>query len=208
MKGILLADDCSIVRSGIKSLLKDMCLRVRIDEAGNEYEIAQFLKLNHYEMIVMDIVIPGNDFANTMNWIRISYPETKLLIFSLYPEEIYGVRCIQMGAKGYLLKTASINEIILAIRNVMSGKKYMSPCLLELMLNINSKHKEDNPFNSLSARELEIVKHLNEGTSLPGICDILKIQYSTANTYKRRIFDKLNVHTLYSLTQLMRSFQM
>jgi two-component system invasion response regulator UvrY len=208
MKSILLTDECSIIRSGIKSLIKDICLQVKIDEAGNEYEIARFLKARRYDLIILDIDIPEIDFANLMNWIRISYPDSRMLIFSMYPEEIYGVRCMQMGAKGYLRKTASIDEIKLAIRNVLDGRKYISSGLGELILNIDSKHKADNPFSRLSVRELEIVKHLNEGKSLPGICDILKIQYSTANTYKRRIFDKLNVHTLYSLSQLMRSFHM
>lgn len=206
MKRILLADDYSIVRSGVKSLIEEIYHQPQIDQAGNEPDLMHFLKTRRYDLVVIDIGIPGTDFAYLLNWIKLSFPDTRLLVFSMYPEEIYGVRCLQMGALGYLRKTAPNDEIILAIRKVLDGKKYISASIAELLLNANSKHTAENPFISLSTRELEILKYLNEGKSLPRICDILKIQYSTANTYKRRIFEKLNVHTMYSLSQLMRSF--
>jgi len=208
MKRILLADDYSIVRSGVKSLIKDIYTQAQINEAGNETEITQSLKFHFYDLVIFDIGMPGIDFSNMMNWIRISFPDTRLLVFSMYPEDIYGVRCLQMGARGYLRKTAPNDEIISAIRMVLEGKKYLSHHLTDLLLESQNEHKGKNPFTSLSPRELEIVKHLNVGRSLPEICKILNIQYSTANTYKRRIFEKLGVHAVHSLSQLIRSFDM
>src|ERR1700733_2600996 len=102
MKRILLADDYSIVRSGVRFLIEDIFPQVQINEAGDEAEIMQSLKSHFYDLIILDIGIPGIDFSNMMNWIRISFPDTRLLVFSMFPEEIYGVRCLQMGARGYL----------------------------------------------------------------------------------------------------------
>ena len=208
MKRILLADDYSIVRSGVRFLIEDIFPQVQINEAGDEAEIMQSLKSHFYDLIILDIGIPGIDFSNMMNWIRISFPDTRLLVFSMFPEEIYGIRCLKMGARGYLRKTAPNDEIITAIRLVLGGKKYISIRLTDLLLESGLEQKAENPFTNLSLRELEIVKHLNDGMSLPGICDVLKIQYSTANTYKRRIFEKLGVHTVHSLSRLIRSYDM
>jgi len=208
MKKILLADDHSIVRSGIKSLIEDNFLERQIDEAETEDEIVKHLKATDYDLVVLDINIPNTDFTRLMNWISVAAPGVKLLIFSMHPEDIYGIRCLQMGAKGYLHKTATNAEILTAIRRILDGKKYISQHLAELLSDSDTEKKRHNPFNNLSARELEMIKHLNDGRSLPEICDILKIQYSTANTFKRRIFEKLHVDSVLSLSRLMKSFEM
>ena len=208
MRKILLADDHSIVRSGIKFLVQENFNPKRIDEAENEDEIVKCVKAHDYELILLDISLPNTDFARLMHWIAVTSPNTKVLVFSMHPEDIYGARSLQLGAKGYLHKTVTNEEIVLAIKRVLEGKKYIGLKLAELLSDTNTDAKTTNPFQSLSSRELEIVVHLNSGKSLPEICNILKIQYSTANTYKRRIFDKLNVHNLLSLSRLMQSFNM
>ena len=208
MKKILLADDHSIVRSGVRSLIEDNFLERQVDEAETEDEIVRHLKATDYDLVVLDINIPNTDFTRLMNWISVAAPGVKVLVFSMHPEDIYGIRCLQMGAKGYLHKTATNAEILTAIRRILDGKKYISQHLAELMSDSDPDKKRDNPFNNLSARELEMIKHLNDGKSLPEICTILKIQYSTANTFKRRIFEKLQVDSVLSLSRLMKSFEM
>jgi len=208
MKKILLADDHSIVRSGVRSLIEDNFLERQVDEAETEDEIVKHLKATDYDLVVLDINIPNTDFTRLMNWISVAAPGVKVLVFSMHPEDIYGNRCLQMGAKGYLHKTATNAEILTAIRRILDGKKYISQHLAELMSDSDPDKKRDNPFNNLSARELEMIKHLNDGKSLPEICTILKIQYSTANTFKRRIFEKLQVDSVLSLSRLMKSFEM
>lgn len=208
MKKILLADDHSIVRSGVRSLIEDNFLETQVDEAETEDEIVKHLKATDYDLVVLDINIPNTDFTRLMNWISVAAPGVKVLVFSMHPEDIYGNRCLQMGAKGYLHKTATNAEILTAIRRILDGKKYISQHLAELMSDSGQEKKKQNPFNNLSARELEMIKHLNDGKSLPEICIILKIQYSTANTFKRRIFEKLQVDSVLSLSRLMKSFEM
>lgn len=208
MKKILLADDHAIVRSGIKFLVKENFPTVSIEEAQNEAEIVRCIKGTIYDLILLDISLPNTDFTELMRWINVTSPASRILIFSMHPENIYGARCLQLGAKGYLHKTVSNEEIVEAIKRVLEGKKYIGPKLAELLSDTYDKTKAANPFENLSARELEIVEYLNNGKSLPEICEILKIQYSTANTYKRRIFEKLNVHNILSLSRLMQSFDM
>jgi len=208
IRKILLADDHAIVRSGIKFLVKENFEPELIDEAENEEEITKFIRGQQYDLILLDITLPNTDFTRLMQWITITSPGSKVLIFSMHSENIYGVRSLQLGARGYLHKTVSNDEIVFAIKRVMEGKKYIGQGLAELLAEKNTESKINNPFNTLSQRELEIVVHLNSGKTLPEICNILKIQYSTANTYKRRIFDKLNVHNLLSLSRLMQSFDM
>ena len=203
-----MADDHAIVRSGIKFLVKENFEPEVIDEAENEEEITKFIRGQQYDLILLDITLPNTDFTRLMQWIMITSTSSKVLIFSMHSENIYGVRSLQLGARGYLHKTVSNDEIVFAIKRVMEGKKYIGQGLAELLAEKNTESKIDNPFNSLSQRELEIVVHLNSGKTLPEICNILKIQYSTANTYKRRIFDKLSVHNLLSLSRLMQSFDM
>jgi len=208
IRKILLADDHAIVRSGIKFLIKENFDPETIDEAENEDEIVKCIKAQNYELILLDITLPNTDFARLMHWISVSSPSSKVLVFSMHSEDMYGVRSLQLGAKGFLHKTVSNEEIVFAIKRVLEGKKYIGQGLAELLAQKDAGAKINNPFNSLSQREMEIVVHLNSGRSLPEICNILKIQYSTANTYKRRIFDKLNVHNLLSLARLMQSFDM
>ncbi|HVY73946.1 MAG TPA: response regulator transcription factor [Puia sp.] len=206
MKKLLLADDHAIVRSGIRALIRQNFEVSAIEEAENEDEIVKCTRANTYDLILLDISLPGTDFARLMHWIGLASPKSRILIFTMHTEEIYGIRCLQLGAKGFLHKSASNEEIVTAISRVMEGKKYISSRLAELLSDAYGETATVNPFDNLSPRELEIVAHLNNGKSLPEICDILKIQYSTANTHKRRIFEKLNVHNVLSLSRLMQSF--
>ncbi len=206
MNNFLLADDHGIVRSGIKALLKEHFNADKSDEAEDENEVMQRVKGFDYDLILLDINMPGTDFPRLMDWLNRVSPDTRVLVFSMHPENIYGVRCLQLGAWGYLRKTASDEEIIIAIRRVLEGRKYISPIVAELLSQKTDKKKMSNPFHNLSSRELEIASLLNKGKSLPEICTVLNIGYSTVNTYKRRLFEKLMVPNVLSLSRLMQTF--
>jgi two-component system invasion response regulator UvrY len=206
MSNILLADDHGIVRSGIKALLNANIGMFKIDEAADESEVVKRVKANHYDLIMLDINLGDSDFVKLMEWLNATAPDTSILVFSMYQEEVYGLHSLQMGAKGYLRKTATDEEILLAIRTVLDGKKYINPALAEILSNHHNTNNVANPLKSLSSRELEIALLLNSGKTLPEICTILNIQYSTANTFKRRIFEKLKLQNILSLSRLMQTF--
>ncbi|MGX5817212.1 response regulator [Chitinophaga lutea] len=209
MKGgyhFLLADDHSIIRLGVKALIRENFPTGYIHEAENGQEVSDYIKKYEYDLIMLDINMPDTDFLSLMAWLRATRPDTQVLVFSMHPENIYGVRSIQLGAGGYLRKTAPDQEIVTAIQRLLDNRKYISAELAELLSDKrNAEQKSANPFDELSTREMEIAILLDKGISLPEICRQLNIQYSTANTYKRRIFEKLNVFNLVTLTRLMRS---
>jgi two-component system invasion response regulator UvrY len=208
MNKILIADGHGIVRLGIKTLILENFHVSKIDEAGNENETVNLVKSCVYDLIVLDINMPDSDFVKLMHWLSVTTPRTRTLIFSTYPEDIYAERCLQLGAKGFLHKAASNEEILHAIKKVLNGKIYINEAFSEILERNNDKGKIRNPFHKLSSRELEIAALINKGHSLPQICNILNIQYSTANTYKRRIFEKLTVQNTLALSRLMRVFNM
>jgi len=203
MNNFLLADDQGIIRSGIKMLIKENFIDYRIDEAANELEIVKLVKDVVYDGIILDINMPDTDFVKLMEWLNKVSSTTRILVFTMHPEDIYGTRCFQLGARGFLRKTASNEEIVFAISRVLEGRKYINPVMAELLLENSNGKKKSNPFQNLSSRELEIAMLLNKGSSLPEICNILNIEYSTVNTHKRKIFEKLMVKNLLSLTRMM-----
>jgi two-component system invasion response regulator UvrY len=207
MKNILLVDKHPVVRKGIRELIAEYHLSDHIDEAGSEPEIIQCIKQKKYQLVVLDLEMPDMDFSSMVEWIKVTAPDTPILVFSMHTEEMYGLRCLQMGAKGFLTKTAAGEEIVLAISKVINGEKYLSRKLAELLIDsaYNGKARQ-NPFERLSQREVEIVKQLEKGKSLNEISQILKIQYSTVNTYKRRIFEKLNVKDVLTLARMVNTF--
>ena len=207
MKNVLLADDHSIVRSGIKALLKEHFNFWRIDEAEEGTELYKLMKIIRYDLVILDITMPELDIVHALEWIQTS-SASRVLIFTMHQEDIYGPRCLGLGASGFVHKTAPNKEIIQAVTDILDGKKYMSARLARVIFESSHRKERTNPFHSLSARELELANLLNSGKSLPEICTILNIQYSTANTHKRRLFEKLNVQNILALCRLMQAYNM
>ena len=208
MRNILLADDHSIVRMGVKSLLQNGLPEYIVDEAENETEIENQVRQKKYQLIILDIDIPQGDFVKLMHWLTTITPDANILIFSMHDESIYGQRCLQLGARGYLHKSANDSTILNAINRVLSGKKYISPDLAELLSDNKAADSTLNPLHKLSIREMEIMLLLNKGRTIAEICEILKIQYSTVSTFKRRIMEKLNVKNMHSLYKFMQSYNL
>ena len=205
MKHYLLADDQPIVRSGLKAIITEHFGSCKIDEAESQSDIIRNVKSHAYDLVILDINMEGTDFFQTLSWFKIIAPTTRVLIFTMQPEQILGRTCLQLGAWGFISKRAKPGQLLLVIRQLLDGQKYISSSLASTLID-SSQKKITNPFQSLSARELEIVLLLDEGKSLVEICDLLHIEYSTVNTHKRKIFEKLKVSNVLSLSRLMRTF--
>lgn len=207
MKRILLVDDYAIVRKGIQTLIAEQVPSAVVDEAGTEEEVIHLMREKQYQLIVLDLSMPNTDFCKLVEWIRVKTPTAYILVMSTRSEEMYGLRCLQMGVQGFLNKTAANEEIVLAIQKVLNGEKYISRRLSELLVDsLNNPRATDNPFDKLSQREMEIARQLEKGKSLNEICQIMNIQYSTVNTYKRRIFEKLSVGNVLDLVKMVNTF--
>jgi two-component system invasion response regulator UvrY len=206
MHKILLVDDHSIVRTGLKLLIQDFLPHATIEEAGNGNQALEKLKQKDYDLVVMDVNMPETDSYGTLQTILSLNPYTRVMMFSMNAEEVYAKRYLKMGAMGYLRKDAPNEEIEKAITTVLNNKTYVSPELTQKLLNeMQSKKPVENPFDKLSAREFEIVQHLSQGESVAEISKKLNLHTSTVGTHKARIFEKLKCNNIIELTNLAKA---
>lgn len=208
MKKFLLIDDHFVVRSGMRGLLSDLYLNCEIHEAENAEQTLEKLKKNEYDMILMDVQIPGNDMVGLMEYIHVKYPTAKVLVFSMTTENMYAKRFLKAGASGFLSKEGSQDEIKKAINLVLSNRKYISESLNQLLADETFMDKPINPFHRLTTREFEIVSLLLSGHTQTDIARALNLELSTIGTHKARIFKKLNISNLMEMKELEASYKL
>jgi len=201
MRKFLLIDDHVVVRSGVKTLLLEIFKPCEVFEASDGGSAVEQLKQRTYELVIMDIQMPSTDAFGLMEYMRISYSDTKVLIFSMSAENIYAKRFLKAGAKGFISKDSPLEEIKKAITVILNNKRYISETMIDILAEGSSVNAK-NPFQSLSARELEITSLLLSGHTLSDIARSLHIQVSTAGTHKSRLFDKLGVSNVLELKEL------
>lgn len=203
MHTFLLADDHAIVRRGMRLIIEDHFTCRAVDEAENGEQLAEKVKANPYDVILLDIEMPDNDLSTLIPWIKMTQPAAEVLVLTGQPEHVFGLRCMRLGASAFLTKDAAEKEIVDALQSLLLGKKFVTPSMAEILI---ESEGEVAPIETLSDREMQIAMMLEKGTSLPEICRQLHIQYSTVNTYKRRIFEKLHIGDLLSLSKLLHAY--
>ena len=208
MKKFLLIDDHVVVRSGIKVLLSEIYKPSEVHEAQDGDSALEKIKLNMYDLVMLDIQMPKTDTFGLMEIFKIKYPDLKVLVFSMSPENIYAKRFLKAGAKGFLSKDAPLEEIKKAINLVLNDKKYISETLMETLAEAKGKENDGNLFNSLSPREFEIVSLLLTGQTISQIGQTLHLQVSTIGTHKARIFEKLKVGNILELKELATTYKL
>lgn len=202
MKRFLLIDDHVVVRSGLKFILSDLFKPCEIDEAEDGDSATDQLKREQYDLVILDIKMPNTNTLQLMEYFKITYPQLKVIIFSMNSETIYAKRFLKAGAKGFVNKDAPLDEVVKAIQQVLSGKRYISSTMVELLAEFGTGHSDENLFNNLSPREFEIVSLLLKGESISHIAQSLNLQVSTVGTHKARIFEKLKVANLIELKEM------
>lgn len=206
MKNFLLIDDHVVVRSGIKTLLSGLYPDAEVDEAKDGETAMAHLKQSKYDLVMLDIRMPNTDTFSLMEFFKQEYPSLKVLVFSMSPENIYALRFIKAGARGFLNKDAPLEEIKKAIDLVLNEKKYISEELLFALAEGQVPGVDTSPFNALSSREFEIVALLLQGKTISSIAADLHLGISTVGTHKSRIFGKLKVSNLLEMKELANSY--
>jgi len=203
---ILLADDHAVIRAGLKEYIRNIIPHSVIEETGDGDTAFAKIKHNDYALIILDINMPDTDSFGLVSNILAVKPGSRILIFSMNAEEIYARKYLKLGALGYLNKEASIDEVRKAIENVMDNKKYLSPSLTQRLIDrvLTGNANNDNPFDVLSPRELEITRHLLKGESVSTIGSCLHLHTSTIGTHKARIFQKLHCKNSIEINALAR----
>ena len=208
MKKFLLVDDHFVVRSGIRGLLIEIFKPCEVHEADSGETASEKLKKNTYDLVMMDVQMPNTDTLGLMEYIHAKYAETKVLIFSMSAENIYAKRFLKAGAKGFLPKDSSLEEIKKAINLILNDRKYISESLAMSFADDSISDKPTNPFDKLSSREFEITSLLLAGQAVGEISKALNLQVSTVGTHKARLYEKLGVTNLMELKELAMSYNL
>lgn len=199
MVNILIADDHAVVRRGIKQILADEPDINILGEASNADQIMEQLKDVKWDLIILDITMPGKSGLDALIEIKQKSPDIKVLILSMHPEEEIAMSAIKSGSDGYLNKDSVPSELIRAIRKVLQGGKYISTSLAEtIILSFDKPDKE--PHRNLSEREYQVLCLLASGNTLMQIADKLSLSVKTVSTYRSRILEKMNLKSNVELT--------
>ncbi len=197
---ILIADDHTIVREGIKQILAEMPEVTVTDEARNGQEVLQNVWDKDYDIVLLDITMPGRSGLDVLKQLKNDKPALKILILSMHPEEQYAIRAFKAGAFGYLTKESSPNELIEAIRKVSIGKKYVSSSLAETLASHLEAKSEKPPHDTLSDREYEVMCMIASGKTVKEIAGELALSVKTISTYRARILEKMGMKNNAQLT--------
>lgn len=201
---VLLVDDHLVVRKGVELVLLSTFPKAYVYSAENYDDALDIMKTIRLDLVILDININGIENIKIMNSIKEIQSKVKILIFSSHEEKHYGIRYIQNGADGYLNKFCSEDKIIKAVQQILDKGYYYSDQVKDKLNSKAKKNGGSNPIESLSNREFEIAKLLISGEGNLEISNKLNIQMSTVSTYKNRIFEKLNISNVVSLSELFR----
>jgi len=195
MKRILIIEDHAIVRMGIDFLITDMFMEVDVQQASNFALALDILQKNTFDLIILDINIPGGENSRMIDKIRKIQSDARILVFSASEEEVYALHYLDAGANGFLSKGSSEEEYKAAIRAVIKDGRFVSSKVQQIMINniLDSKYANSNPLENLSKRELEVMYLLVQGKWTKEIATSLDLKETTISTYKSRIFEKMEV---------------
>jgi two-component system invasion response regulator UvrY len=199
---ILLVDDHELVRTGISRILNDVKDFKVIASVGSGEEAVEQCRKNPPDIVMMDVSMPGIGGLEATRRILRFCDGTRIICLSMHKENPIPTKIMQAGAHGFLTKDADSLEMVNAIYKVSSGQRYISADVAQKLAIGSTSLNLDNPFESLSDRELEITMMLTRGTRVPDIASNLNISAKTVNTYRYRMFDKLNVSSDVELTHL------
>ena len=190
---VLLADDHAIIRDGLKQILADTEDLVVAGEAANGLDVMQKVRERDWDVLVLDISMPGRNGLELIRLIKEERPELPILILSMHQEEQYAVRALKAGAQGYLTKESDSELLVAAIRRVAKGGVYISDKVAELMVRRMRPAAEPQPHNLLSDREFQVFNMLVAGRSVTEIGALLSLSVKTISTHKTHILQKMNL---------------
>jgi DNA-binding NarL/FixJ family response regulator len=192
---ILIADDHAIVREGLKQILSESPDLVVVAEASSGQEVLEKISKSDLDLVVLDIAMPGRGGLDILKEIKTQRPRLPVLMLSMYPEEQYAIRVLKSGASGYLTKESAPSELVMAIRQISQGKKYISPSLAEKLAIDLEINPDKMPHEILSDREYQVMCMIASGKTLKEIADGLSLSIKTISTYRSRILEKMNMRT-------------
>jgi two-component system invasion response regulator UvrY len=193
MTKALIADDHPIVRQGLKQILFEEPDMETVGEAADSHDVLMLAGEQNWDIVILDITMPGRGGLDVLKELRQKYPELPVLILSIHPEDQYAVRALKAGAAGYLTKESAPEELIRAMRTVLKGKKYISASLAEKLADYLEREDQKNIHEILSDREYQVMVMITQGKSIKEIAEDLSLSIKTISTYRARIFEKMKL---------------
>ncbi|MDA8098958.1 MAG: response regulator transcription factor [Nitrospiraceae bacterium] len=195
MTRVLVADDHAIFREGLRQILEDVPDIDVVEEASNGQEVLDKIAKADYDLLLLDIAMPGISGLDLLKQLRSEGRKMRVLVLSMYPEEQYAVRAIRAGASGYLTKASASEELIDAIRKVTSGGRYISASILDRLLFELDTPKDEWLHDRLSDREFQIFRMIGRGSSVSEIAHELSLSVKTVSTHRGHILEKMKMKT-------------
>jgi two-component system invasion response regulator UvrY len=193
MHKILIVDDHPLVRRGLCQILQESISLSRLDELSNGVDVLSRLSRQLYDVIILDISLPGKDGLEVLKDLHIQYPEIPVLILSIQSESQYALRALKLGASGCLNKASAPEELVKAVKEVLKGGRYISPKVSQLLLEDYQGDHSQMPHKQLSEREYQVMIMLVEGLTSGEISTKLNLSIKTVSTYRARLLQKMNL---------------
>jgi len=197
---VLIADDHTVVRRGLKQILLEGFPTAQIEEVPDAEELIKRVMQAEWDVVISDLSMPGRSGLEALQQIKQLQPKLPVLILSIHPEEQYAIRVLKAGASGYLSKDSAPDELVNAVQRVLLGKKYITDTIAEKLASVLDQDSNKSPHEYLSDREFSVLKMLAAGKSVSEIAESLFLSVTTVSTYRSRIMTKMNMKSNADLT--------
>lgn len=200
---VILADDHSLVRAGIRGLLEALGYVDVLGEAGDGRAALKLVKDHNPNIILLDIAMPSLNGLEVATRISKDFPQTRVIMLSMHANEEYVLQALRSGASGYLLKDAAMDELRIAMDSVMKGKTYLSPSISRTLIDsyLDNSAAARSPLERLTARQREILQLVAEGNTTRQIAEMLNVSVKTVETHRAQLMDRLEIHDVPGLVR-------
>lgn len=192
---ILLVDDHPVVRQGIKQVLSGAFHPALVGEAANAEEGMSEIRSSDWDVMVLDLTLPGTSGLDLLKDLRRERPSLPVLVLSMHPPDQFARRALNAGASGYLTKDSSPTELVKAVGEVMAGRRYLNPAVIEELVADLQPERRQRPHESLSDREYQVMRMIASGLTVSQIALRLSLSVKTVSTYRKRVLDKMGMKT-------------
>ncbi|MBA4263969.1 MAG: DNA-binding response regulator [Comamonadaceae bacterium] len=196
---LLLVDDHTVVREGLKRLLDPLGTRWTITEAGTGFQALELLRHQPFSLVIADLSLPGMSGLELIRRIRSEFPGVAVMVLTMHSEEQYALRAFQSGARGYVTKDTAGEELVSAVQKVVSGGVFVTAALAERVVQQLTGRHAPTDLSLLSDRELEVMQRIVAGERLTDIAEALHLSIKTVSTHKTHILEKLRLNSTASL---------
>ena len=190
---ILIADDHAVVRQGLIQIIDRETDMKIAGEASSAHEVLEKVQKQNWDVVVLDITMPGKSGLDALKEIKLEKPKLPVLVLSMHPEDQYATRVLKAGASGYMTKETAPEELVQAIRKIVNGGKYISPALAEKLAFDLGAPTDKDPHELLSDREYQVLCLIASGKPVSEIGKLLSLSVKTISTYRTRILEKMNL---------------